>query len=87
MHGFTKALSQEVARKGITVNTVSPGYIATKMVMEVPEDVRNHIIADIPVGRLGSPEEVAHAVAFLASDNSGFITGANLSVNGGQHMF
>ncbi|PWK54297.1 acetoacetyl-CoA reductase [Pleionea mediterranea] len=87
MHGFTKALSQEVARKGITVNTVSPGYIATKMVMEVPEDVRDHIIADIPVGRLGSPEEVAHAVAFLASDNSGFITGANLSVNGGQHMF
>ncbi len=87
MHGFTKALSQEVARKGITVNTVSPGYIATKMVMEVPEEIRNQIISDIPVGRLGLPEEVAHAVAFLAAEESGFITGANLSVNGGQHMF
>jgi acetoacetyl-CoA reductase len=87
MHGFTKALSQEVARKGITVNTVSPGYIATKMVMEVPEAIRQQIIADIPVGRLGLPEEVAHAVAFLASEESGFITGANLAVNGGQHMF
>jgi acetoacetyl-CoA reductase len=87
MHGFTKALSQEVARKGITVNTVSPGYIATKMVMEVPEAIREQIIADIPVGRLGLPEEVAHAVAFLASEESGFITGANLAVNGGQHMF
>ncbi len=87
MHGFTKALSQEVARKGITVNTVSPGYIATKMVMEVAEEIRNQIISDIPVGRLGLPEEVAHAVAFLAAEESGFITGANLSVNGGQHMF
>lgn len=87
MHGFTKALSQEVANKGVTVNTVSPGYIATKMVMEVAEEIRNKIIAGIPVGRLGLPEEVAHAVAFLASDDSGFITGANLSVNGGQHMF
>ncbi len=87
MHGFTKALSQEVARKGITVNTVSPGYIATSMVMAVPEEIRNHIIADIPVGRLGLPEEVAHAVSFLADERSGFITGSNLSVNGGQHMF
>lgn len=87
MHGFTKALSQEVARKGITVNTVSPGYIATKMVMEVPEDIREAIVRGIPVGRLGRPEEVASAVAFLASEDSGFITGSNLSVNGGQHMF
>lgn len=87
MHGFTKALSQEVARKGITVNTVSPGYIATKMVMAVPEEVRAKIVADIPVGRLGNPGEVAHAVAFLAAEESGFITGSNLSVNGGQHMF
>ncbi len=87
MHGFTKALSQEVARKGITVNTVSPGYIATKMVMAVPDEIREHIIADIPVGRLGLPEEVAHAVSFLASEGAGFITGSNLSVNGGQHMF
>ncbi|WMS86940.1 acetoacetyl-CoA reductase [Pleionea litopenaei] len=87
MHGFTKALSQEVARKGITVNTVSPGYIATKMVMAVAEEIREHIISGIPVGRLGLPEEVAHAVSFLASEQSGFITGSNLSVNGGQHMF
>lgn len=87
MHGFTKALSQEVARKGITVNTVSPGYIATRMVMAVPADVRAQIVANIPVGRLGEPGEVAAAVAFLASDESGFITGSNLSVNGGQHMF
>ncbi|NVJ51950.1 MAG: acetoacetyl-CoA reductase [Gammaproteobacteria bacterium] len=87
MHGFTKALSQEVANKGITVNTVSPGYIATKMVMAVPEEIRAHIVAGIPVGRLGLPEEVAHAVAFLAAEQSGFITGSNLSVNGGQHMF
>ena len=87
MHGFTKALSQEVARKGITVNTVSPGYIATKMVMAVAEEIREHIILGIPVGRLGLPEEVAHAVSFLASEQSGFITGSNLSVNGGQHMF
>ncbi|MEM9100810.1 MAG: acetoacetyl-CoA reductase [Pseudomonadota bacterium] len=87
MHGFTKALSQEVARKGVTVNTVSPGYIATKMVMAVPEEVRDSIIKDIPVGRLGTPQEVAMAVSFLASEDAGFITGSNLSVNGGQHMF
>ncbi|MBI2379964.1 MAG: acetoacetyl-CoA reductase [Gammaproteobacteria bacterium] len=86
MHGFTKALSQEVARKGVTVNTISPGYIATKMVMAVPEEIRNKIIEDIPVGRLGTPEEIARAVAFLAADEAGFITGSDLSVNGGQHM-
>ena len=86
LHGFTMALAQEVARKGITVNTVSPGYIATDMVMAVPEDVRNKIIAQIPVGRLGEPKEVAQVVAFLASESAGFITGADISMNGGQHM-
>ena len=86
IHGFTMALAQEVARKGITVNTVSPGYIATEMVMAVPEDVRNQIIAQIPVGRLGKPEEIAALVGFLASEDAAFITGANLAANGGQHM-
>lgn len=86
MHGFTKALAQEVARKGVTVNTISPGYIGTDMVMAVPEDVRNKIIAQIPVGRLGKPEEVAALVAYLVSDLASFMTGANLSINGGQHM-
>jgi len=87
MHGFTKALAQEVARKGITVNTVSPGYVATEMVMAVPEEVRDKIIAQIPVGRLGQPQEIAGAVAYLVSDEAGFITGSNLSINGGQHMY
>ena len=86
MHGFTMALAQEVARKGVTVNTVSPGYIGTEMVMAVREDVREKIIAQIPVGRLGRPEEIAALVAFLASEDAGFITGANLAANGGQHM-
>ena len=87
MHGFTKALAQEVAAKGITVNTISPGYIATEMVMEVPEKIRQGIIAQIPVGRLGRPEEIAGAVAYLCSDDAAFVTGADLSINGGQHMF
>lgn len=86
MHGFSMALAQEVARKGVTVNTVSPGYIATDMVMAVPEAVREQIVAQIPVGRLGKAEEIAALVAFLASDDAGFITGANLAANGGQHM-
>lgn len=86
MHGFTKALAQEVARKGVTVNTVSPGYIGTEMVMAVPEEIRNKIIAGIPVGRLGKPEEIANVVNFLASEEAGFITGANISINGGQYM-
>jgi len=85
-HGFTMSLAQEVARKGITVNTVSPGYIATEMVMAVPENIRDQIIAQIPVGRLGEPQEVAYLVDFLASDKACFITGANLAMNGGQHM-
>jgi acetoacetyl-CoA reductase len=87
MHGFTKALALEVASKGVTVNTVSPGYIATKMVMAIREDVREKIVAQIPVGRLGKPEEVAAVCAFLASDEAGFITGANIAMNGGQHMY
>lgn len=86
MHGFTKALAREVARKGITVNTISPGYIATDMVMAVREDVREKIIAQIPLGRLGGTEEIAYLVSFLASDQAEFITGADYSINGGQHM-
>lgn len=86
MHGFTMSLAQEVARKGVTVNTVSPGYIATEMVMAVPEDIREKIVAQIPVGRLGKPEEVAELVSYLVSENAGFTTGANFAMNGGQHM-
>tara|TARA_R110002124_G_scaffold152805_7_gene319695 strand:+ start:1775 stop:2557 length:783 start_codon:yes stop_codon:yes gene_type:complete len=86
MHGFTKALAQEVARKGITVNTISPGYIATEMVMAVPEEVRNSIIAQIPLGRFGKPEEIAHIVGFLVSEGASFITGANITANGGHYM-
>lgn len=86
IHGFTKALAQEVARKGVTVNTVSPGYIATSMVMSVAEEIREKIISQIPVGRLGEPQEVARAVGFLAANTSGFITGSNLTINGGQYL-
>lgn len=86
IHGFTKSLAQEVARKGITVNTISPGYIETKMVTSVKPDILDKIIAQIPVGRLGKPEEIAKAVAFLAAESSGFITGSNLSINGGQYL-
>jgi acetoacetyl-CoA reductase len=86
MHGFTMAVAQEVARKGVTVNTLSPGYIGTEMVKAVPAEILNKIIAQIPLGRLGTPEEVAYCVEFLASDEAGFITGAELSMNGGQHM-
>jgi acetoacetyl-CoA reductase len=86
IHGFTKALAQEVASKGVTVNTISPGYIATSMVMSVADEVRNKIIAQIPVGRLGKPEEVARVVAFLAEEASEFITGSNLTINGGQYL-
>jgi len=86
MHGFTKALAQEVASKGITVNTVSPGYIATDMIMAVAEEIREQIRAQIPVRRFGQPEEIARAVSFLAAEDAGFITGSDLSVNGGQYM-
>ena len=86
IYGFTRAIAQEGARKGVTVNAVSPGYIDTPMVRQVPENVLEQIVAGIPVGRLGQPEEIARAVAFLTDENAGFITGTNLSVNGGQYM-
>ncbi len=87
MHGFTKALALEVARKGVTINTISPGYIGTKMVMAIPKEVLDSkIIPQIPVGRLGKPEEVAGLVAYLCSEEAAFVTGANIAINGGQHM-
>lgn len=86
IHGLTKALALEVASKGITVNTISPGYVATDMVMSVPEAVREQILAQIPVKRFGQPEEIARAVVFLAAPESSFITGSNLSINGGQYQ-
>ena len=86
MHGFTMAVAQEVARKGITVNTVSPGYMNTRMVQAVPAEILDGIVAQIPVGRLGKTDEIAATVAFLASDDASFVTGANIDVNGGQHM-
>lgn len=86
MHGFTMALAQEVANKGVTVNTVSPGYIGTEMVRSIRPDVLDKIVATIPVKRLGSPEEIASMVAWVASDEAGFATGADFSVNGGLHM-
>ena len=87
MHGFTKTLALEFAKKGITVNTVSPGYLRTPMVEKVPRNVLEaRILPEIPLGRLGDPDEVAQLVAFLASQRAAFITGANLAINGGQHM-
>jgi len=86
MHGFTMALAREVARKGVTVNSVSPGYCETALVMAMPEEIRARIIDDVPVGRLGQPDEIARTVAFLAADDAGFITGANIPVNGGMFM-
>ena len=88
MHGFTKALAQEVAKKGVTVNTISPGYIGTKMVMAIPQEVLDSkILPQIPQARLGKPDEVAGLVAYLSSDEAAFVTGANISINGGQHMY
>jgi acetoacetyl-CoA reductase len=87
IHGFTKALAQEGARFGVTVNAVAPGYIDTDMVAAVPEQVLEKIVARIPVGRLGKPEEIARGVAFLCADDAGFVTGSTLSINGGQHMY
>lgn len=88
MHGFTKALALEVARKAVTVNTISPGYIGTKMVTAIPQEVLDtKIIPQIPMGRLGKPEEIAGLVAYLASDEAAFLTGANIAINGGQHMY
>jgi len=86
MHGFTISLARENAGFGITVNTISPGYVATDMVMAVPDEVRAKIIADIPTGRLGKPEEIAYAVAFLVNEEASWITGSNLDINGGHHM-
>ena len=87
MHGFTKAAALEYSKKGVTVNTISPGYIGTKMVMAIPTEVlESKIIPQIPMGRLGKPEEVAGLVAYLSSDEAAFVTGANIAINGGQHM-
>ncbi len=87
MHGFSKAAALEYAKKGVTVNTISPGYIGTKMVMAIPTEVlESKIIPQIPMGRLGKPEEVAGLVAYLSSDEAAFVTGANIAINGGQHM-
>lgn len=87
IHGFTKALAQEGAKFGITVNAIAPGYIDTDMVAAVPAPVLEKIVAKIPVGRLGHAEEIARGVAFLTSDNAGFVTGSTMSINGGQHMY
>ncbi len=87
IHGFTKALAQEGARAGITVNAIAPGYIDTDMVAAVPEDVLGKIVARIPVGRLGRADEIARGVSFLTDENAGFVTGSTLSINGGQHMY
>lgn len=87
IHGFTKALAQECAAKGITVNAVAPGYVDTDMVKAVPEDVLEKIINGIPVGRLGTADDIARTVQFLVADEASFITGATISVNGGQHMY
>lgn len=87
IHGFTKALAQEGARVGVTVNAIAPGYIDTDMVAAVPADVLEKIVAKIPVGRLGQASEIARGVAFLCSEEAGFVTGSTLSINGGQHMY
>ncbi len=87
MYGFTKSLALELAKKGVSVNTISPGYTATPMVMAIKEEVREKIVAQIPMGRLGFPEEIAGAVSYLSSDDAKYITGANLAINGGLHMF
>lgn len=87
IHGFTKALAQEGARFGVTVNAIAPGYIDTDMVAAVPADVLEKIVAKIPVGRLGQASEIARGVAFLCSEDGGFVTGSTLSINGGQHMY
>ena len=86
IYGFTKSIAQEGARKGVTANSVSPGYIDTPMVRQVPEKVLGNIVAGIPVGHLGKPEDIARAVAYLTADEASFVTGTNMSVNGGQYM-
>ncbi len=86
LHGFAKALAQEVVRKGVTVNSVSPGYVETDMVKSIRKDVLDKIVAGIPMGRLAHPEEIAALIAFLASEEAGYITGANIAINGGMYM-
>lgn len=86
MHGFTKALALEVAKHGITVNTISPGYVATDMIKAVPDDIRNKILAEIPLGRFAEPDEIARVVAFVADEKNSYITGANFAINGGHYM-
>jgi acetoacetyl-CoA reductase len=86
MHGFSKALAQEVVKKGVTVNTISPGYVATDMVMAIKPEIREQIVASIPMGRLAQPAEIAGLIAYLVSDEASYITGANISINGGLHM-
>lgn len=86
IHGFTKALALEVAKKGITVNTISPGYVETEMVKAVPQNIREKILAEIPMGRFANPAEVAHVVAFLVDENTNYITGANIAINGGHYL-
>jgi acetoacetyl-CoA reductase len=87
IHGFTKSLAMEGARYGVTANAIAPGYIATEMLATIPENVMEKIVAQIPIGRLGQPDEIARGVEFLTSDNASFITGSTLSINGGQHMY
>jgi len=88
IHGFTKALALEVAKKGVTINTISPGYIGTKMVTAIPKEILDSkIVPQIPIGRLGKPDEVAGLIIYLCSDEAAFVTGANISINGGQHMY
>jgi acetoacetyl-CoA reductase len=86
MHGFSKALAQEVVKKGVTVNTISPGYVETDMVRAIKPEVLKSIVELIPMGRLAQPSEIAGLIAYLASDEAGYITGANISINGGLHM-
>ncbi len=87
IHGFTKSLAMEGARHGVTANAIAPGYIATEMLSTIPENVMEKIVAQIPVGRLGEPQEIARGVTFLTSENADFVTGSTLSINGGQHMY
>lgn len=86
IHGFTKALALEVAKHNITVNTVSPGYVATDMITSLPKETQQQILADIPIGRFGTPEEIARVVAFLADERNAYITGANIAINGGHYL-
>lgn len=87
IHGFTKALALEGASKNITVNAIAPGYVLTDMVRKVPQEILDKIVATIPVGRLGDPDDIARSVMFLIEDEAGFITGATLDINGGQQMY